>query len=120
MSGSDCIVAKSKSELLHGTLEMLVLQTLAQQGPMHGYAIGQRIEEMTNRILQIEQGSLYPALYRMQQRGWLESRWQKSELNRRAKFYELTRDGRERLSTEISGWTEFAAAVGRIVPDPQA
>lgn len=109
-------MAKSKSDLLHGTLEMLVLQTLAEDGPLHGYAIGQRIEDLTNHVLQIEQGSLYPALYRMQQRGWLKSRWQKSELNRRAKFYQLTREGRKQLADEVSVWAEFAEAVGRIVP----
>ena len=110
-------MAKSKSDLLHGTLEMLVLQTLAEDGPLHGYAIGQRIEDLTDHVLHIEQGSLYPALYRMRQRGWLKSRWQKSELNRRAKFYELTREGRKQLAAEISGWAEFAEAVGRIVPN---
>ncbi len=107
-------MARPNSDLLHGTLDMLVLHVVAES-PMHGYAIGQRIEQLTDQVLQIEQGSLYPALYRLQRQGWLKSRWQKTETNRRAKFYELTGQGRRRLETDVENWAAFAHAVSRVV-----
>ncbi len=108
-------MAKPNSDLLRGTLELMVLQIL-RQGASHGYSIGQEIERLTGNVVQIEQGSLYPALYRMEKRGWLKSRWRKTETNRRAKYYELTRQGKKRLDSEAASWTEFVAAVSNIVP----
>jgi PadR family transcriptional regulator PadR len=107
-------MARTKSDLLHGTLELLILQ-LVDDEPMNGYAIGQRIEELTHDALSVDEGSLYPALYRMEKRGWLKSSWGVSENNRRAKFYEMTRSGRRRLESERANWTSFASAVEKIL-----
>ncbi|HEY6930298.1 MAG TPA: PadR family transcriptional regulator, partial [Thermoanaerobaculia bacterium] len=82
---------------------------------MHGWGISQRIEQLSEDVLQVNQGSLYPALYRLESKGWIRSRWGNSENNRRAKFYELTRAGRRQLAEETEGWERFAAAVGRIL-----
>ena len=101
-------------ELLHGTLDTLVLKTLAA-GRRHGYAIAQSIEEATQGVVIAEEGSLYPALYRMERKGWLEAEWGVSELGRRAKFYRLTVRGRRQLSAQTSEWTRFAAAVSRVL-----
>lgn len=103
----------SKS-LLHGTLEPLVLKTLSH-GPLHGYAIARWIQGRTNDELQIEEGSLYPALYRLEARGLVTSEWGTSELGRRAKFYTLTRAGRARLDAEVRAWGAFAAAVTEVL-----
>lgn len=103
-----------RSELLHGTLDMLVLQVLTS-GPLHGYAIAQELQQLSDEVLQIEQGSLYPALYRMEKRGWLKSQWGLSEKNRRARLYRLTRAGRQRLASETSGWQQFVGAVTRVM-----
>ena len=108
-------MAKPNSDLLRGTLELLILQIL-RLGASHGYAIGQEIEKLTGNVVRIEQGSLYPALYRMEKRGWLKSRWRNTDSNRRAKFYELTRQGKRRLEAEAESWTEFVAAVSNIIP----
>jgi len=102
------------NSLLHGTLEALVLKTLVT-GPRHGYAIARWIEETTDELLQIEEGSLYPALYRMERKGWIEAEWGTSELGRKAKLYKLTATGRRRLRTETSEWTEFARAVSTVL-----
>lgn len=107
-------MSKTGSELLHGTLELLVLRLL-EAGPMNGYAIGRRIEELTEDALRVDEGSLYPALYRMERRGFLEASWGVTGNNRRAKFYRMTRSGRRRLSKERASWTEFQAAVSRIL-----
>lgn len=101
-------------ELLHGTVELLVLKLL-EPGPANGYAIGRRIQELTHDLLRVEEGSLYPALYRMERRGWLRAEWGVSGNNRRAKFYRLTRAGRKRLERETAQWGEFTAAVGKIL-----
>jgi PadR family transcriptional regulator PadR len=101
---------------LRGTLELLVLRTLAW-GPRHGYAIARWLEETTSATLRVEEGSLYPALYRMEQRGWIQSEWRRSELDRPAKFYRLTAAGKRRLKQETSEWRAFAAAVA-IVLEP--
>jgi len=105
---------RSKSDLLHGTLELLVLQLLENEA-MNGYGIGRRIEELTQDALSVDEGSLYPALYRMERRGWLKSSWGVSENNRRAKFYKITRTGRTRLESESANWMSFAAAVEKIL-----
>ena len=100
--------------LLHGTLDALILKTLAG-GPRHGYGIARFLEEATLGRMHIEEGSLYPALYRLERRGLLEAEWRMSELNRRAKFYRLTRDGRSELGRETKAWAEFSAAVSRVL-----
>ncbi len=105
------------TELLHGTLDALVLKTLAW-GPRHGYAIARWIEQLGGDALKIEEGSLYPALYRLERRGWLSAEWGLSETGRRVKLYSLTNEGRERLAVETEQWSRFASAVGRILHQP--
>ena len=105
---------KTPNALLHGTLDALILKTLAG-GPRHGYAIGQFIEQTTDEAVLVEEGSLYPALYRMERRGWVEAEWGTSELGRRAKFYRLTDDGRTQLGAETATWERFAAGVSKVL-----
>ena len=105
---------REKDEILPGTLEMLILKTLAR-GPMHGYRIAQTIQQVSDDILQVEEGSLYPALQRMQVKGWLTSEWQMSELNRKARFYKLTRDGRDQLQAEMQKFDRVTAAIWRVL-----
>jgi PadR family transcriptional regulator PadR len=106
-------------EPLHGLLEMLVLRTL-DRGTLHGYGIAKAIAERSTDALAIEFGSLYPALKRLEMKGWIESKWERSELNRRAKFYRLTPGGRKRLKEEHHEWRDFAAAVARVMgPEPE-
>ena len=105
---------KTSKTLLHGTLDALVLKTLSS-GPLHGYAIARWIEGRSNDALQIEEGSLYPALYRMEARGLLTATWGTSELGRRAKFYALTPKGRARLAEETKAWRAFAGAVTEVL-----
>ncbi len=102
------------TELLQGTLDVLVLKTLSW-GPRHGYAIARWIEEITDDALRIEEGSLYPALYRLERRGWIEAEWGLSENNRKVKFYRLTDAGRERLAVETAQWSRFTTAVSKIL-----
>ena len=103
-----------KTDLLQGTLDLLILRTLAT-GPMHGWAISQRIQQVTGDVLQIAQGSLYPALHRLEQEGWIEAEWGTSEANRQAKFYQLTRTGRKQLAAESENWERIAGAVARVL-----
>ncbi len=107
-------MAPGNPERLHGTLELLVLKLLDGES-LNGYAIGRRIQELTEDELIVEEGSLYPALYRMQRRGWLKAEWGKSENNRRAKFYGLSRSGRRQLEKEAAEWGDFASAVEKIL-----
>jgi PadR family transcriptional regulator, regulatory protein PadR len=107
-------MAHSKNELLHGTLETLILKTVAR-GPMHGYAIARWLENATGDVLAIEDGSLYPALYRMEQRGWIDADWGVSDGGRRAKFYRLTTAGRKRLALSTREWARFSAAVSSVL-----
>jgi PadR family transcriptional regulator len=107
-------MTQARSDLLQGTLDVLVLKTLAA-GPMHGWGISQRIQQVSQDVLQVNQGSLYPALYRLEARGWIRASWGNSENNRRAKYYELTRVGRRQLSEETASWERFAAAVARVL-----
>ena len=100
----------SKNELLPGTLDMLILQTLTR-GAMHGYGIAQHIQEITEDVLQVEEGSLYPALYRLERRGWVEAEWGTSDLGRRAKLYRLTDAGRQQLEAETATWRRFSTGV---------
>ena len=106
--------APARTDLLQGTLDVLILKTLAL-GPRHGWGISQRIQQLSGEVLQVNQGSLYPALYRLEAKGWIGSEWGNSENNRRARFYELTRAGRRQLSEETESWERFAAAVGRVL-----
>ncbi len=100
--------------LLQGTLDLLILRALAA-GPMHGWSISQRIQQVSQEVLQVQQGSLYPALHRLEQRGWIRATWGNSENNRRAKFYALTRAGQKQLTLETSEWKTLAAAVAQIL-----
>jgi transcriptional regulator len=101
-------------ELLQGTLDMLVLRVLLG-GPMHGWGISQRIQLLSKDVLKVEEGSIYPALYRMEHKGWIKAQWGQSENNRRAKYYELTREGHQQLSSESKDWTRICAAIGAIM-----
>ena len=105
---------KTNSDQLHGTLDMLVLKTL-RTGRLHGYAIAIRLEHLSNDVLKVEEGSLYPALYRMEARGWLSSEWGMTETARRARFYKLTRQGRVQLEAETESWTRLTAAVQSVL-----
>jgi len=107
-------VAKDNLDLLQGTLDLLVLRTLAA-GPMHGWGISQRIQQLSEDVLRVNQGSLYPALYRLEREAWIEAEWGASDNNRRARFYKLTRSGRKQLEAETENWRKLAAAVGRIL-----
>ena len=102
------------SGMLHGTLEALILKTLSW-GSRHGYGIARWIEEATDEAVVVEEGSLYPALYRMERRGWIEAEWGTSELGRKAKFYRITAKGRRRLASETEEWAKFAAAVSKVL-----
>ena len=102
-------------ELLQGTLDVLVLKTLSWGTPLHGYAIARWIEQLTDDVLRIEEGSLYPSLHRMEKRGWVESEWGLSENNRKAKYYRLTSRGRAHLRAESATWTAFADAVAKVL-----
>ena len=107
-------MANARTDLMQGTLELLILKTLARES-MHGYGIVQRIHEAAEDLLKIEDGSLYPALYRMEERGWIQSEWGLSENNRRAKFYQLTRRGRKQLEAERANWERISQAVTKIL-----
>ena len=104
----------SKLDLLQGTLDLLILKTL-QMGPQHGWAISQRIHQMSAEVLQVNQGSLYPALHRLEEQGWVAAEWGVSDQNRQAKFYRLTRAGEKQLAREAETWAQVSAAVTRIV-----
>jgi len=101
-------------ELLHGTLDTLILKTLAA-GRLHGYGIARAIEEVTERVIAIEDGSLYPALYRLEHKGWVDAEWGTSELGRRAKFYRITPRGRRQLAAQTADWARFSAAISRVL-----
>ena len=103
-------MATTRAELLQGTLDLLVLKTLSE-GPLHGYDVAKRIQERSADVLVVEEGSLYPALYRMEEKGWIASEWGKSDNNRRAKFYSLTRAGRKQLAEETKVWERVSQAI---------
>jgi len=104
-----------KSEVLQGTLDLLVLKTLDSMGPMHGFGIALRIQHVSEDLLQLNQGTLYPALLRLVQRGWIASKWGVSDNNRKAKFYSLTRAGRRQLEQEAESWDRMAAMINRVL-----
>lgn len=104
-----------KSDVLHGSLALMVLQTLNTMGPMHGWGVARRIEQVSRETLELNQGTLYPALLRMEQLGWISTKWGRSENNRRAKFYSITRRGRKQLATEVQKWTHMASIIERFL-----
>lgn len=112
-------MAKPTNTLLHGTLDGLILKALAGE-PRHGYGVARWLEERTDKVLSVEEGSLYPALYRLEKRGWIEAEWGVSELGRRAKFYGLTPPGRNQLAAEVRQWERFSNAVSRVLLPPPA
>jgi PadR family transcriptional regulator, regulatory protein PadR len=105
----------SKSEVLQGTLDLLVLKTLDSIGPMHGFGIALRIQQVSEDLLQLNQGTLYPALLRLEQRGWIASKWGVSENNRKAKYYSLTRAGRRQLVEEAKSWDRMSGMINRVL-----
>ena len=104
----------TRIDLPQGTLDLLILKTVALC-PLHGWAISERIQQISNEVLQVQQGSLYPALHRLERRGWIKARWGTSENNRRAKYYELTRAGRKQLDTEKDSWLKLTTAIAQIL-----
>ncbi len=104
-----------RGEVLQGTLDLIVLQTLHAMGPLHGYGIAQRVQQISEDLLKLNQGTLYPALLRLEQRGWISSKWGASENNRKAKFYSLTRAGRKRLLAETKSWERMTALMARLL-----
>jgi transcriptional regulator len=107
-------MSKARSDLLQGTLDMLILKTLAPE-PAHGWGIALRIQQVSRDVLQVNQGSLYPALYRLEQQGWIDSEWGISENNRKAKFYRLTGEGRRQLEAETENWARVSEAISRVL-----
>jgi PadR family transcriptional regulator PadR len=105
---------KQKSDLLQGTLDLLILKTLALE-PMHGWGISQRIQQVSEGVLNVNQGSLYPALYRLEQKGWIVAEWDSSDNNRKAKYYELTKAGRKQLTEETANWERLASAITQVL-----
>jgi PadR family transcriptional regulator len=108
-------MSASKNDILQGTLTLLVLKTLATSKRMHGYAITTHVQRVSADLLRVEEGSLYPALHRMEQQGWLKSEWGVTEKNRDARFYSLTAQGRKQLALEEESWTRFTEGVGRVL-----
>jgi PadR family transcriptional regulator PadR len=104
-----------KSDVLQGTLDLLVLKTLDSMGPMHGFGIALRIQQVSDDLLQLNQGTLYPALLRIEQRGWIASKWGVSENNRKAKYYSLTHAGRKQLEEEVESWDRMSAVINRVL-----
>jgi PadR family transcriptional regulator, regulatory protein PadR len=105
----------TKAEVLQGTLDLMVLKTLDTLGPLHGYGIAQRIQQISGELLRLNQGTLYPALLRLEQRGWISSKWGASQNNRKAKFYSLTRRGENQLVIEAKNWERMAAVIARLL-----
>jgi PadR family transcriptional regulator PadR len=108
-------VPDAKSDILQGTLDLMVLKTLDAMGPLHGYGIARRIEQLSQDLLQINQGTIYASLVRLLQRGWIGSEWGASENNRKAKFYSITKSGRKELAAQTQDWERFSGIVGRVL-----
>lgn len=108
-------MAADRAEVLQGTLDLIVLKTLEIMGPLHGYGIAVRIQQVSEDLLKLNQGTLYPALLRLEQRGWITSKWGVSENNRKAKFYSLTQRGRKQLAAEAESWERMAAVIARLL-----
>jgi PadR family transcriptional regulator PadR len=113
--GKDFVTTSQKSDVLQGTLDLMVLKTLDTLGSMHGYGIAQRIQQVSSQMLQLNQGTLYPALLRLEQKGWIAARWGTSENNRRAKYYSLTKLGRKQLAREAEDWQRLVDVMGRLL-----
>jgi PadR family transcriptional regulator PadR len=114
VSVNDIMPRQVIPDLLPGTLDLLILRTL-QNEPLHGWAISERVQQISRDVLQITQGSLYPALHRLEHEGWIQAEWKTSELGRRAKYYRLTATGRKQLAIETSDWERMATAIGRVI-----
>ena len=108
-------MTQPKSDVLQGTLDLMVLKTLETLGSIHGYGIAQRIQQVSSELLQLNQGTLYPALLRLEQRGWISSKWGTSENNRKAKYYSLTRAGKKQLAREAADWLRIVEVMGRVL-----
>jgi PadR family transcriptional regulator PadR len=108
-------MGESKSDVLQGTLDLMILKTLESMGPIHGYAIARRIEQVSNNTLILNQGTIFPAFLRLQQRGWIKAEWGMTETNRRAKFYSLSRTGRKQIERETENWERTAATMARFL-----
>jgi|SRR5690242_4953298 transcriptional regulator len=104
-----------KSDILQGTLDLMVLQTLDAMGPLHGYGLARRIEQVSDDVLQLNQGTIYASLLRLQQRRWIAATWGVSDNNRKAKYYAITKAGRKQLATETDNWTRIAGVIGRLL-----
>ena len=113
-------MSQAKAEVLKGTLDLMVLKTLDTLGPLHGYGIARRIEQVSENLLQMNQGTIYPALLRLQQRGWIVSKWGASENNRRARYYSITRAGRKQLALETQNWERISAVIARLLRGEEA
>ena len=113
-------MTQPRSDVLQGTLDLMVLKTLDTLGAMHGYGIAQRIQQVSGNLLQLNQGTLYPALLRLEQRGWIASKWGTSENNRRARFYSLTRSGRTQLDRESRDWKRIVGVMDRVLGAEEA
>jgi PadR family transcriptional regulator PadR len=109
------ILSADKSEVLQGTLDMMILKTLHALGPLHGFGIARRIEQVSEDVLTLNEGTVYTSLLRLQQQGWIESEWGTSENNRRAKFYSITRRGRTQLAVETENWERISGVIGRVL-----
>ena len=112
-------MGEGKSDVLQGTLDLMVLKTLESMGPLHGYGIARRIEQVSNDTLNLNQGTIYPALLRLQQRGWITTEWGISENNRRAKYYSLSRLGKKQIEKETESWQRIAATMARFLATPR-
>jgi len=104
-----------RGEVLQGTLDLIVLKTLDAMGPLHGYGIAMRIQQVSEDLVKLNQGTLYPALLRLEQRGWISSKWGVSDNNRKAKYYALTKSGRKQLVAETESWERMASVIGRLI-----
>ena len=113
-------MTQPKSDVLQGTLDLMVLKTLDTLGTMHGYGIAQRIQQVSENLLQLNQGTLYPALLRLEQKGWISSKWGTSENNRRARFYSLTKSGKKQLAREAEEWQRIVGVMGRVLGSEEA
>ena len=114
------VINMNKADVLQGTLDLMVMKTLESLGPLHGYGIAQRLLQVSESVLQLNQGTLYPALLRLEQRGWISSKWGTSDNNRRARFYSLTRAGRKQLQREAADWQRMAAIMTRVLGGEEA
>ena len=108
-------MAQIKSEVLQGTLDLMVLKTLAAMGPLHGYGVARRIEQLSEKLLHLNEGTVYASLLRLMQKGWISSAWGASENNRKAKFYSITKAGRKQLARETESWERISGVIGRVL-----